>query len=260
MNILENFPHKSMEIRQKAANLSLVTYFMLCSLIFLFILDLILKTWNVWSIIRNFVILSSSLFIFYFLSKGNFFKAEISSMLYYVGLFVFMLEFTFTHESIHDQGWIFNLTAFVLVGIFLSSIFLHSKNIAIFQFIFIHFMFIFYYFMNISKCEYSSTDMIRQAISIFLLLNISMAFSHLLSRRFHQLYLALKKEQADESAKLTEIIEKFLPICANCKSIRNNDGKWETIENYLNKNEKEIKLTHSICDNCMKKIYKEGHI
>jgi GAF domain-containing protein len=43
-------------------------------------------------------------------------------------------------------------------------------------------------------------------------------------------------------------------ICANCKSIRDNQGKWHPIEDYLIQHP-EANFSHDICPKCMKKLY-----
>ncbi len=48
----------------------------------------------------------------------------------------------------------------------------------------------------------------------------------------------------------------LLPICANCKNIRNDDGYWIQVESYL-KSHSALDFTHSICPDCVKKLYPE---
>jgi hypothetical protein len=46
----------------------------------------------------------------------------------------------------------------------------------------------------------------------------------------------------------------LLPICSNCKQIRDNTGSWNQIESYISQHS-EAQLTHSICPECVKKLY-----
>jgi CheY-like chemotaxis protein len=46
----------------------------------------------------------------------------------------------------------------------------------------------------------------------------------------------------------------LLPICANCKKIRNDQGFWERIESYISKHTG-ADFTHGICPECMHKLY-----
>jgi len=49
-------------------------------------------------------------------------------------------------------------------------------------------------------------------------------------------------------------LEGFLPICAWCKKIRDEDGSWNSLEKYIRHRTK-ADLTHSICPDCMEKLY-----
>jgi len=48
----------------------------------------------------------------------------------------------------------------------------------------------------------------------------------------------------------------FLPICANCKSIREEDGTWVPIEEYIGDHGDTV-FSHGICPACAKKLYPE---
>ncbi len=46
----------------------------------------------------------------------------------------------------------------------------------------------------------------------------------------------------------------LLPICSNCKKIRDDTGYWNQIEAYI-KDHSEADFTHSLCPECVKKLY-----
>ena len=46
----------------------------------------------------------------------------------------------------------------------------------------------------------------------------------------------------------------FLPICANCKRIREINGSWTPIERYVS-DHSETEFSHSICPECTKELY-----
>jgi uncharacterized membrane protein len=48
----------------------------------------------------------------------------------------------------------------------------------------------------------------------------------------------------------------MIPICANCKKIRDDQGLWSRLEEYLNKNA-DLDFSHAICPECMEKLYPE---
>ena len=49
-------------------------------------------------------------------------------------------------------------------------------------------------------------------------------------------------------------LEGFLPICANCHSIRNDEGFWERVEKYI-QDRTGAQFSHSICPDCLKELY-----
>jgi hypothetical protein len=48
----------------------------------------------------------------------------------------------------------------------------------------------------------------------------------------------------------------LLPICSNCKKIRDDKGYWKQIESYI-RDHSEAEFTHSMCPKCAKKLYPE---
>jgi PAS domain S-box-containing protein len=50
------------------------------------------------------------------------------------------------------------------------------------------------------------------------------------------------------------ILRGIIPICASCKSIRDDKGYWNQIEAYFTKYS-DVKFTHSLCPLCMEKIF-----
>ncbi len=48
----------------------------------------------------------------------------------------------------------------------------------------------------------------------------------------------------------------IIPICANCKNIRDDKGFWSQVESYISERT-DVQFSHSICPICMKKLYSE---
>lgn len=61
-------------------------------------------------------------------------------------------------------------------------------------------------------------------------------------------YIFEKKIKAE-----IKILEGFIPICANCKKIR-EDINWKVLEEYITENSL-AKFSHSICPECASKFY-----
>lgn len=53
-----------------------------------------------------------------------------------------------------------------------------------------------------------------------------------------------------------EQLSGLLPICASCKSIRDDQGYWQQLERYLDQHSK-LKFTHGLCPHCARKLYPE---
>lgn len=51
----------------------------------------------------------------------------------------------------------------------------------------------------------------------------------------------------------------FLPICSSCKKIRDDEGYWNQIESYI-RDHSEAEFSHSICPECVKKLYPDLEI
>ncbi|MGB5749414.1 MAG: PAS domain-containing protein [Desulfobacterales bacterium] len=76
---------------------------------------------------------------------------------------------------------------------------------------------------------------------------------------------ALKQAEEEREklhAKLQEAFDNIktlkglLPICANCKDIRDDQGYWNQIEAYI-RDRSNAEFSHSICPDCAKKLYPE---
>lgn len=48
----------------------------------------------------------------------------------------------------------------------------------------------------------------------------------------------------------------MLPICANCKKIRDDQGYYQQIEHYITEHS-DAEFTHGICPDCAKELYPE---
>lgn len=51
-----------------------------------------------------------------------------------------------------------------------------------------------------------------------------------------------------------KLLKSFLPICASCKKIRDDEGYWNRIEKYI-ENHTDTKFSHGICPECSEKLY-----
>lgn len=66
-----------------------------------------------------------------------------------------------------------------------------------------------------------------------------------------------KTEQAlRDTIHQVKTLSGLLPICASCKKIRDDQGYWHQIENYISKHS-DVDFSHGICKECATKLYPE---
>ena len=70
----------------------------------------------------------------------------------------------------------------------------------------------------------------------------------------------IRKEQEQLIVELKETLSEvsslrgLIPICTNCKNIRDDKGYWIQVEKYMSEHS-EAEFTHSICPSCVDKLY-----
>lgn len=70
-----------------------------------------------------------------------------------------------------------------------------------------------------------------------------------LMRMLYRRFMALEKILVNSTGG-------FLPICSNCKKIRDSNGAWMSIERYL-MNHTKHEFSHGICPACKEELYPE---
>ncbi len=55
-----------------------------------------------------------------------------------------------------------------------------------------------------------------------------------------------------------ETLQGLIPICANCKKIRDDQGLWEQIESYVSRHS-QARFSHGLCPDCLIKLYPEDY-
>ncbi len=53
-----------------------------------------------------------------------------------------------------------------------------------------------------------------------------------------------------------KVLKGIIPICANCKKIRDDKGYWNQLESYI-KEHSEADFSHGICPECLRELYPE---
>lgn len=77
--------------------------------------------------------------------------------------------------------------------------------------------------------------------------------THLTIRR-QKIEILHQKKELEKALTEIKVLKGLLPICSNCKKIRDEQGHWEPIEVYI-RNHSEAKFSHGICPICAKELY-----
>lgn len=78
----------------------------------------------------------------------------------------------------------------------------------------------------------------------------------IVTRRRLRREVAIRQEREDALTRAVheiEVLSGLLAMCASCKQIRDEDGRWEPVEAYLRRHE--IAVSHGICPPCTKRLY-----
>ncbi|PCJ23356.1 MAG: hypothetical protein COA96_11915, partial [SAR86 cluster bacterium] len=81
-----------------------------------------------------------------------------------------------------------------------------------------------------------------------------------LADRFNLMASSVQMHIDDLEKALREVkeLKGLLPICASCKSIRDDDGYFRTVETYF-VGKSHLEFSHTICQDCLPHLYPELH-
>ncbi len=89
----------------------------------------------------------------------------------------------------------------------------------------------------------------KQWVTILLDNNFTLIYFSFVLLNFRKLERDLQKRTEEN-----EVLEGLLPICAECKMIRDEKGGWNILEGYISSHS-EAQFSHSICPSCIEKLY-----
>ncbi len=72
-----------------------------------------------------------------------------------------------------------------------------------------------------------------------------------------------RRELLEKYEKALDKIKKLsglIPICAKCKKIRDDQGYWKQVEDFIKEHSIDVEFTHGICPHCMKDLYPDMDI
>ena len=85
---------------------------------------------------------------------------------------------------------------------------------------------------------------------------ILLAMEDITERKRDEKTLQEKVAELHQALDQIKTLRGIVPICANCKKIRDDQGFWNQVEVYV-RDHTEAKFSHGICPECMKKLYPE---
>ena len=97
----------------------------------------------------------------------------------------------------------------------------------------------------------------NEFILVFILLFVLSVIlsAHMERIRDHYVREALARiEILKETYRNIKTVKGLVPVCASCKSIRDDDGYWTSLESYLAAHT-ELRFSHGICNTCLKEHY-----
>lgn len=71
-------------------------------------------------------------------------------------------------------------------------------------------------------------------------------------------HLKLKNQELEIALQEIKTLKGFIPICSICRKIRNDEGYWDVLEEYI-MNHTDAKLSHGVCPSCLQREYPEVH-
>ncbi len=86
---------------------------------------------------------------------------------------------------------------------------------------------------------------------------IAMArFDDMLDLRRLNAELQARNEELQDAMAKVQTLSGLLPICTSCKRIRDDEGYWKQVEEYIEEHST-AEFTHGYCPDCMRKLYPE---
>jgi two-component system sensor histidine kinase DegS len=125
--------------------------------------------------------------------------------------------------------------------------------------------------LRVARMKSTETAILVAALALLLLeaLLIFRPMFHRIARSFEELQRLNKQlnreiavreheEQARRKAEAErEVLRGLVPICANCKKIRDPQGQWQPLETYIEKRS-EAQFSHGLCDCCRYELYPDS--
>lgn len=72
-------------------------------------------------------------------------------------------------------------------------------------------------------------------------------------RKAREVELRRSNDELQRALREVKVLKGLVPICASCKKIRNDQGFWQQLEEYIQQHS-EAEFSHGLCTPCIKSI------
>lgn len=109
--------------------------------------------------------------------------------------------------------------------------------------------------------EYALHFQIR-LVAVYIVITLIALITEELRKRIHVKLRTSNAEKEEAINKLNKSIEEIrtlqgiIPICLNCKKIRDDKGYWQGVEEYV-QHRTHARFSHALCPDCLKELYPE---
>ncbi|RME47708.1 MAG: response regulator [Caldilineae bacterium] len=79
-------------------------------------------------------------------------------------------------------------------------------------------------------------------------------FDDLMEVRRLNAELEARNKELEEALAKVKTLSGLLPICANCKKIRDDEGYWQQVELYIEEHS-DARFSHGLCPDCARELY-----
>ena len=82
------------------------------------------------------------------------------------------------------------------------------------------------------------------------------SFTHLFDyyRETYRNRLLAKTAELQNALDKVKTLSGYLPVCASCKKVREKDGSWVELEDYI-RSHSGAEISHGLCDSCARELY-----
>ncbi|QEE16102.1 hypothetical protein DSAG12_01931 [Promethearchaeum syntrophicum] len=253
--LFEKYQDEGYEIQKKMEYLFILAGFVF-TVMCVQLLNTFLNTFRWWMLGGDLTNLVAAILMFFFIKHGHPKLAVYSYSLIIVSFFWYYIFQALYSDQIMPLSRLYEMISLLLVTILLLGLYAIQRRQIIIHTIIANIL----YIVHFSAMVYRLTPEEETGAFFYIFfglitLNLSFVGSILIYNLSHNLMKLLMQANKEKLDALTQVVDEFVPICANCKSIRQDDGSWKTIEDYITDKSKDVKISHGLCLTCARKLY-----